>query len=321
VKPDGVSSSNESALSVASRVCDWSTVRLLLEFGANPEPLEWTPLMRAIVLGSIEDVEAELEDYMGLNGCDRWERSPWLLSVCSGELRKAQLLTSVGGNVSAVGRCGKTCLQYAVLSKSSEMVEWLLSIGIDPNIRDQFGCTALMEAAAANAFECANVLIQGGADVQATNDRIGEQAINRCAMNLQLIKLLLGAGADIDQISGGSWLLKDAAESGDVRLAQALVELGAKVNNTSSGGTALHAAVAEDALNVMQFLIAAGTDLQVWDGDGECVLSYVQSTEAAKMLLDANLVLTDEEKKHVLATQADEEIRTFIEEFFNGFDL
>jgi ankyrin repeat protein len=132
---------------------------------------------------------------------------------------------------------------------------------------------------------------------------------------------LLGAGADIDQISGGSWLLKDAAESGDVRLAQALVELGAKVNNTSSGGTALHAAVAEDALNVMQFLIAAGTDLQVWDGDGECVLSYVQSTEAAKMLLDANLVLTDEEKKHVLATQADEEIRTFIEEFFNGFDL
>lgn len=71
VKPDGITPWHESALSVASRESDWPTVRLLLEYGADPAPLEWTPLMRAVVLGSQEDMEAELNAGDDLTARDR----------------------------------------------------------------------------------------------------------------------------------------------------------------------------------------------------------------------------------------------------------
>src|SRR4051812_34686443 len=53
---DAVSDYGESALSVASRVGRFDAVELLLNSGADPAPLEWTALHRAVALGTIADV-------------------------------------------------------------------------------------------------------------------------------------------------------------------------------------------------------------------------------------------------------------------------
>lgn len=50
----------ESPLSVASRVANFKVVRLLLDAGADPAPLEWSPLMRAAAVGSVDELTAEL---------------------------------------------------------------------------------------------------------------------------------------------------------------------------------------------------------------------------------------------------------------------
>ena len=47
----------ESPLRTSSMAGKFEIVRFLLNAGADPEPLEWTPLMHAIVSGTREDVE------------------------------------------------------------------------------------------------------------------------------------------------------------------------------------------------------------------------------------------------------------------------
>src|SRR6185312_11570738 len=58
---DAVSDYGESALSVASRVGRFDAVALLLDSGANPAPLEWKALHRAVALGTVADVQQRLD--------------------------------------------------------------------------------------------------------------------------------------------------------------------------------------------------------------------------------------------------------------------
>src|SRR3954471_19243022 len=53
---DAASTYKESALRVLSRAGRFDAVRLLLDAGADEEQLAWTPLMRAVALGTIQDV-------------------------------------------------------------------------------------------------------------------------------------------------------------------------------------------------------------------------------------------------------------------------
>ena len=58
---DAVSEYGESALSVASRIGRFDAIGVLLDAGANPAPLEWTDLHRAVALGTVDDVRRRIE--------------------------------------------------------------------------------------------------------------------------------------------------------------------------------------------------------------------------------------------------------------------
>jgi ankyrin repeat protein len=60
-KVDGISSYQETALKVASRIGRFDAVQLLLTAGCDRQQLKWTPLMWAIVFGSFQDVKNLLE--------------------------------------------------------------------------------------------------------------------------------------------------------------------------------------------------------------------------------------------------------------------
>src|SRR5436190_12290628 len=69
-----VSSYGESGLRVLSRLGRFDGVRALLDAGADRKQLEWTPLMEAVALGSIADVQAALAQGATLEERDWWER-------------------------------------------------------------------------------------------------------------------------------------------------------------------------------------------------------------------------------------------------------
>ena len=49
------------AVRVASENGRFDAVRVLLDAGSDPGPLEWTPLMRAIAVGTLADVRTQLD--------------------------------------------------------------------------------------------------------------------------------------------------------------------------------------------------------------------------------------------------------------------
>jgi len=78
------------------------------------------------------------------------------------------------------------------------MVQWLLSLGFDPNEVSESGWTALFEAASAGDADCVRMLLDAGADVHFTS--IGSSAIGS-ASTLAVVRVLVGAGAVLDDLN------------------------------------------------------------------------------------------------------------------------
>jgi ankyrin repeat protein len=151
---------------------------------------------------------------------------------------------------------------------------------------DDYGGTALMEASRRGRAACARVLIEAGADVRAQN-HVQMQAIHEAA-NAEVAGLLAAAGAEIDAIDGtGRWLLRNAAEEGNLAFVQALLKLGARADTNNIGATALHSATSNDHLEVMRALLDAGADPNAADVDEWTPLNYAWSVEGARLLLEA----------------------------------
>jgi ankyrin repeat protein len=189
---------NESALGRLNWLGRYDAVRLLLDAGADASRLEWTPLIRAVALGSLTDVVKSV-DSANLEDRDRAERTAWLVAVQTGDLRKAQFLLKRGANPTAGGRCEKPSLFYAIENFHSPMLKWLLKIGVPIDQVDQFGSTALITAAECGNVGTVNILLAAGADVNAERD--GQSALS-FARTRPIAARLLRAGADPAKLSG-----------------------------------------------------------------------------------------------------------------------
>ncbi|MBD2453117.1 ankyrin repeat domain-containing protein [Nostoc sp. FACHB-87] len=196
---NGMSSYGESAIKVAAHVGRFDAVKLLLNAGANPEQLEWTELMHAIVFGSLEQVKFLLEQGADQNVRDCWDRTPWLLSIQVGELPKAKLLLATGANHNDVGNCGKTPLMYAIENNRLEVLKWLIAEGFDIEATDEFSNTALIMAAEYGATDCVKILLEAGANPSSIN-HCDDKAI-KVAKNKEIVRMLIASGEDISNIN------------------------------------------------------------------------------------------------------------------------
>ncbi|MEO6812191.1 MAG: ankyrin repeat domain-containing protein [Isosphaeraceae bacterium] len=196
---DAVSDYGESALSVASNMGRFDAVALLLDSGSEPAPLEWTPLMRSVALGSIEDVCSRIDEGEDLAARDRWERTPWLLSLQTGDVTKAERLLKAGAQKTDRGRCGRTALMFPITNGHSAMLKWLLEQGIEPNELDDFGGSALIQAAENGDADSVRMLLDAGADL---HHRHYSQTAIQAAGSLDVVRILVNAGADLNDLDG-----------------------------------------------------------------------------------------------------------------------
>ena len=194
VDPNGCSRSGESALSVSSRAGNFEAVRVLLDGGADPKPLGWTPLHRVIALGTAAELAAALADVeqlVTLEDRDNCGRSGWLLAIQTGDVAKAKLILEQGVTRDARGRGDTTPLMYAIAAESTAMMSWLLTQGEDVDQEDEFDRTPL-HFAAMGSLEAVQILIAAGA-------KVGE--VVRDANNRDVVATLLAAGADPADLS------------------------------------------------------------------------------------------------------------------------
>ncbi|HEY5311430.1 MAG TPA: ankyrin repeat domain-containing protein, partial [Pirellulales bacterium] len=195
---DAKSRYEESALSVASIFARFSLVAMLLERGADPAPLGWTPLFHEIAAGNLPGVMRHLNDGASLEMRDAYSRTPFLLAVHAGQREIAELLLEHGSDRAATGRCGHGALIYAISRDDAGMLKWLISVGCDLEASDDFGHFPLLEAAQHGASKCARALLDAGASAD-RHTQHGPTPIEDAA-SPEIVELLVAAGEDLSDI-------------------------------------------------------------------------------------------------------------------------
>lgn len=191
-----VTSYAESGLRVLSRLGRFDAVAVLLAAGADEAQLAWTPLIRAVALGSLADVEAALVG-ADLEARDWWERTAWIVAVLAGDIDKAALLRDRGADVAACGRCECPAVFYAIQARRHAMLDWLIDGGIPVDVTDRFGNDALIQAAQFGNVHAIDRLLAVGLPVDAAGH--GASALWH-AVDAATAMRLLDAGADPQQL-------------------------------------------------------------------------------------------------------------------------
>ena len=207
----------------AARHGDAALVERLLRAGADAAAenvFGVTPMSEAALIGSEPVIRELLTAGVDPNSPNPEGETALMLVVRTGQLDAAEALLEAGADVNAQERwAGQTALMWAGAQLQPEMVkllvangaevdarsavrEWTRKVSSEPRPKElaQGGLTPLMFAARTGCIECAELLLEAGADIDLT-DPYGVTPLVVAALNLQndFAAYLVEQGADIDQ--------------------------------------------------------------------------------------------------------------------------
>ena len=156
-------------------------------------------------------------------------------------------------------------LADAVMNGDKAAVASLMKQGVDVNVAQGDGTTALHWAAYHGDAELTRQLLKAGAGVKATTRIGGMSPLFMAAKSgsAEVIDILLKAGANVREAnSNGTTVLMTAAATGNANAVKVLVDNGAEVNarDKTNGQTALMFAAALNSAASIKALMARGAD-------------------------------------------------------------
>jgi ankyrin repeat protein/predicted methyltransferase len=226
----------------------------------------------AAVAGDLDKVRALLEaDPTLLESKDRDGNTP-LISACfappsyNPQVAVANYLIDQGANIKAKNNWSGTPLYCAL--RSPDLIQRLIDKGADVNARafGANGLTPLQQAASIGGLRTAKLLIDHGADLngRSSDGTVLQNVIKRKGdANRDMVRLLLEAGAKLQEFSFGNTELHLAALTGSPDVARLLIEHGADVHAVNDyQHTALFYAGRHGYRRVADTLIALGANPQ-----------------------------------------------------------
>ena len=270
------------------------------------------PLNKALQGNEASEVVRLLDAGRSVTERFHFGRTPLHVAAESGSLECARVLLERGADIEAHDEAGHTALIYAlgaghaglaaVLNNAGALLHYRFTPNDTPEIRDQLRRTyEKIDAQARQAHpEVYRVLDDAslGIDrevlakeqveslIAASISAKEVHAVHHCA-NLAALQLLAQQPSISWNIEDGTgyWPLKTFAENGDTAIVAWLLRHDADPNFTSTGDTALHAAVSRSHLECARLLLHAGANPNQQDVDG-CVPMYrVASDEMLDLLL------------------------------------
>ncbi len=218
-----------------------------------------TPLYYAALCG-FKDLADKLmtKHPQQINSTYGYYVSPLVAALRGEHFKIAQSLYERGADVDVQGAYSRTSLYGASLTGHLEIVEWLLSRGANPNVReDGEGCISLHLAACYGHVEVSRLLLQYKADNNAQGNNGGTPLhLASREGHFGVALLLLEHGTDMN-----AWdkrrktPLHHASDYGHLEVARILVEHGANIDaEDNEGRTAFQVSLDEGYHDIAKFL-------------------------------------------------------------------
>ena len=203
-----------------------------------------------------------------------------------GNHKAVHLLLEAGADPNARDMVLNTPLIRAAMSESVLCVKLLLQAGADPHITNKRKFSALHYAAEySDNKEILQCLITAGVDLEGRDNWGGTPLGKAAARNkIQSVKLLLDCGANIDcmDIDNDTSLYESLVRHHD-NMTELLLSRGATyILSPSSGGSILHLAALSGGLRTLEVLYTAalrGINIEATDRQGKTALQLAQQRE------------------------------------------
>ena len=253
-----------------------------------------TPLLLACWSGYLDAVKVLVQAGAELRVADHNGRTCLTLASCEGHTETVRYLVSLGQvDVDQGGgdRSGNTALHEAVGQNHADVVQVLIDAGADIEKKDSSaGRTPLFHACKEGYLDIVKVLVQAGASVTDHNGRTCLTAAVE-EVHTETVLYLVGLGrVDVDQVgrTEGDWTaLHKAVLRNDVDMVQVLIDAGADIEKKTFGCSPLLLVCESDVNDVVKVLVRAGADVGARDEDGRTCLMIAagRSTKIVKSLL------------------------------------
>lgn len=290
--------------------------QLLMSAGARTSSIH-----RAALWGFQSEVRRFLDKGVNVNAKNEDGMAPLHLAAQAGRIDVMELLISKGADVNACNPKGQTSLHLVLWPREQktvkEAIDLLLSKGAGLNAKDNSGSTVLDDVAFAFGGSelaiCFEFFLSKGADAnnihfaafQGNVDRIKSFLKEGVDINekrttkertpldyavkggkVEVVKLLISEGAEVNTGAKGIPALIYAVRSGDTEIAEFLLDNGADPNAVSGRGgmTALHMAVVRRNKEMVQLLIENGADVNAKGLGGMTALDVAKIVKNTEMI-------------------------------------
>ncbi|WIH83686.1 ankyrin repeat domain-containing protein [Brachyspira pilosicoli] len=293
---------NSTPLMIASSYGHYDIAKALIDNGAlvNLRAGDgFNALMEAVRTGNIEIAKLLIEHNSDINIKNKDGKNMIMIACEKGNEEMFNLLIENNADINEKSSWGASALIYASEKGNINIMKYLIDNGIDVNGKaDDNGDTPLLWAVTGeNPYEASKLLIENGANVNATNYGGVAPATILAASTPKVVKLLKDNGADLDTKFLDYYPpIAIAAGAGNLEIVKALVENGADVNYYPNdiNYTAIFHAIDQHNYEVAEYLFKNGVDLNIKmkpDNDyGRSIKESYNVLEYAEVIKDKKMI-------------------------------
>lgn len=293
---------NSTPLMIASSYGHYDMAKALIDNGAlvNLRADDgFNALMEAVRTGNIEIAKLLIEHNSDINIKNKDGKNMIMIACEKGNEEMFNILIENNADINEKSSWGASALIYASEKGNINIMQYLIDNGIDVNGKaDDNGDTPLLWAVTGeNPYEASKLLIENGADINATNDSGVAPATILAASTPKVVKLLKDNGADLDTKFLDYYPpIAIAAGAGNLEIVKALVENGADVNYYPNdiNYTAIFHAIDQHNYEVAEYLFKNGVDLNIKmkpDNDyGRSIKESYNVLEYAEAIQDKKMI-------------------------------
>ncbi|CVK87440.1 related to ankyrin [Fusarium mangiferae] len=241
----------------------------LLSKGADPNVVDISGRFTALGLAFEKGFSLPTVQLLVQRGADVNRPSIWatpLEQAVQGDFRqndlfeRCRILLAAGSDFNA--STGSTAIQIAVSRNRLELAKLLIDAGADVNA-SMTGSTALQLAVHKNDTDLAKLLVEAGANLNTSSVRASALQLAVSNHNLELVVLFLAEGADVNDSTSGETVLQRAANLGNLETVKHLVDRGADVGAKVPGNsaTALQHAAMHGSVEIVKYLVEHGASV------------------------------------------------------------